>query len=32
VLEHYQHGAGEAGRWLGDSLQKEALLAYLNTL
>ena len=32
VLEHYQHGAGEAGRWLGDSLQLEALLAYLNTL
>ena len=32
VLEHYQHGAGEAGRWIGDSLQKEALLAYLLTL
>lgn len=32
VLEHYQHGAGEAGRWPGDSLQMEALLAYLNTL
>ncbi len=32
VLEHYQHGAGEAGRWQGDSLQIEALLAYLLTL
>jgi cytochrome c peroxidase len=32
VLEHYQQGAGEAGRWLGDSLQKEALLAYLQSL
>ena len=32
VLEHYQQGAGEAGRWIGDSLQKEALLAYLLTL
>lgn len=32
VLQHYQRGAGEAGRWQGDSLQMEALLAYLNTL
>jgi len=32
VLEHYQKGAGEAGRWQGDSMEVEAVLAYLQTL
>jgi cytochrome c peroxidase len=32
VLEHYQKGAGEAGRWKGDSLQFNDLLAFLESL
>jgi cytochrome c peroxidase len=32
VLEHYQRGAGEAGRWAGDSLQSADLLAFLESL
>ncbi|MFZ9681362.1 MAG: cytochrome-c peroxidase [Bacteroidia bacterium] len=32
VLEHYQKGAGEAGRWMGDSLQFNDLLAFLESL